>query len=74
MEKETQIDWNAVAERARGMSVAALEYSIRDCRSAAAAAWELQRRGVRVSKTQGYYHDEAWVYQDELNRRRNGES
>jgi hypothetical protein len=66
----TQLDWNATEEKARGMTVAELLYSIRDCSEAAEAAWALEKAGNPVSKTQGYYHDELSVYARELERRR----
>ena len=62
--------WDAWADRARTMSDASLLWTIDDCIQAGAASWALERAGIRVSKTQGYYHDEISVYRAELNRRR----
>jgi hypothetical protein len=64
-----QLDWEATEARARSMSVACLLYAIKDCREAAEAAWQLEKAGNPVSKTQGYYHDELGVYAQELERR-----
>jgi hypothetical protein len=57
-------DWNALAAKARGMTICALEYSIRDC-VATIRAWP-------DGENAGYYSDEASIYRTELNRRRAG--
>ena len=64
------LDFAATEERAKGMSVAGLEYSARDCFEAGKVAFELEKAGNRVDKTQGYYMDELSVYRQELARRR----
>jgi len=63
------VDWNGLAERATGMSDAALRGAIKDASLAAKAAWDLERAGNAVSKSQGYYHDEISVFRTELSRR-----
>ena len=65
-----QLDFAATEERARGMTVAMLLFSIRDCHEAGEAAWAIEKAGCPVTKTQGYYHDELSVYARELERRR----
>jgi len=60
------LDWEAVTEKARGMTDAALRGAIKDCVDAGEASWELEKAGNRVSKTQGYYHDEVSVYRLEI--------
>jgi hypothetical protein len=64
------LDWNATARRARAMTNEALEWSALDAADAARAADELERAGCRVSKSGGYYMDEATVYRAEIQRRR----
>jgi len=64
-----QLDWNATQARAREMTVPELHYAMLDCHKAAEAAWQLEKAGNRVDKTQGYYHDEASVYWSEMQRR-----
>ena len=51
------------------MTVAALRYSANDASEAADAADDIERAGCRVSKSSGYYRDEASVYRAELRRR-----
>ena len=64
----TQIDWAAVAERARGMSNEALHFAILDCQKTlpSADARELAGDG---GKGGGYYRDEIWIYRTEQERR-----
>lgn len=66
---QTSPDFSSLKTRARQMSTAALAYSITDCIKAAEAARALELAGCRVSKTEGYYMDEASVYSAELQRR-----
>tara|TARA_R110000851_G_scaffold120002_2_gene248113 strand:- start:3681 stop:4166 length:486 start_codon:yes stop_codon:yes gene_type:complete len=63
------IDTDAVRARARKMSIAELEWNANDAHEAAIAAEELERAGVSVSKTGGFYRDEATEYRVELGRR-----
>lgn len=63
------LDWNATCEKAQRMTIEELCYAIKDCIEAGNASWDLERKGNRVDKTQGYYHDEASVYRTELKRR-----
>lgn len=63
------LDWTATEAKARKMSASELVWAIADCREAAQMAWEIEKAGNPVSKTQGYYHDEASVYHAELKRR-----
>ena len=65
----TTIDFEATQRRARKMTDAALRYSAQDAWEAAQMAEELERAGCPVSKTGGYYRDEASVYRAELQRR-----
>lgn len=64
-----QLDFSATKARARRMSAESLEWSARDAFEAALAAEALEAAGHRVSKTGGYYRDEAGVYRAELRRR-----
>ena len=64
------LDWNEIARRAKTMTVSELSFAIKDCREAGEAAWELEKAGCPVSKTQGYYSDESSVYCAELKERR----
>jgi hypothetical protein len=66
--KETS-QWDVWEARAREMTTGGLRYSILDCIEAGQVAWENERAGCRVNKTQGHYSDEASVYRKELNRR-----
>lgn len=59
-------DFVAGAARARRMTDAGLLYAITDCRKAAEAIGE-----HAVGKDASYYRDEASVYHQELNSRRN---
>lgn len=63
------IDTRAVEAKARKMDMAALEWNANDAHEAALAAEELERAGCRVSKTGGFYRDEATVYRAELGKR-----
>lgn len=63
------INWTATADRARNMTAAELHYARLDCLEAGNAAWELEKAGVAVSKSQGYYMDESSVYAAEQARR-----
>lgn len=60
----TPEDFNRWAERARGMSLAELNYAIKDCLEASRAAGNL---GKPVAE--GRYCDEAYTYMDERVRR-----
>jgi hypothetical protein len=60
------LDWDTVKDRAGRMTDEALRGAIRDCHDAADMAWELEKAGNPVIKTQGYYHDELSVYRHEL--------
>lgn len=64
-----QLDFAEIRRRARTMTVAALRYSANDASEAADAADDIERAGCRVSKSSGYYRDEASVYRAELRRR-----
>jgi len=64
------IDEKEIRRRARGMENSSLEFSANDAAEAAEAAEALERAGCRVSKSGGYYRDEAAVYRLELRRRR----
>ena len=46
-----------------------LMWSATDAMEAGASSRSLEDAGCRVSKTQGYYTDEASVYRAEINRR-----
>lgn len=67
--KMQQLNTSATWARARKMTNAALRFSARDAIQAAKAADELERAGNRVTKSEGYYRDEATVYASELRRR-----
>lgn len=60
----TATDFTAWAERAKSMTVAALLYTINDCRQAAEGM-----RGWNPIK-EGFYMDQASTYGMELNRRK----
>jgi hypothetical protein len=60
----TAADFTAWAERAKGMTVAALLYTVNDCRQAAEVM-----RGWNPIK-EGFYMDQASTYGMELNRRK----
>lgn len=68
MNNAKQLDWAATALKAKTMTMAELDWSIRDCR---AAAWlALEYGGHRYqAKSQGYYLDEASVYHTERRSR-----
>lgn len=70
MTERKYLDWAATALRALDMTHEQLWGAIRDCHAAGIAALQLEREGFRVSKTQGYYADEASVYRAEIERRR----
>jgi len=57
------LDWKAVEEKAKGMTIEALRYAILDCREAAVAS-----RGFNP-ENEGYYSDEASVYSKEMIKR-----
>jgi hypothetical protein len=63
------VDWKGLAERAKGMSDEELRGAIKDAFDAGLAAWDLEKSGLSVSKTQGYYHDEISVYRHEIAER-----
>lgn len=65
-------DFTALERRARKMSPLALRWSANDAAAAAEMAEDLERAGCPVSKTSGYYRDEASVYRAEMRRRRQG--
>lgn len=67
--KQAQLNTADVARRARAMSDSALRFSRQDANEAADATETLERAGCRVSKTGGFYRDEATVYAAELKRR-----
>lgn len=69
MMTQTTPDFTALRRRARKMTDAALLWSANDAAEAAEMAEELERAGNPVSKTGGYYRDEASVYRAELRRR-----
>ena len=69
MKTTAQIDFEATKKRARKMTDAALLWSANDAAEAAEMAEKLERGGCPVSKTGGYYRDEAGVYRTELRRR-----
>lgn len=73
MMTRTTPDFAELRRRARKMSMAALLYSADDASKAAEMAEAMERAGCPVSKTGGYYRDEASVYRAEI-RRRTGES
>jgi len=58
------LDWKKTEEQARKMSSTELLFAIKDCRKAS-----LAMRGWNPS-LEGYYHDEASVYLNELKSRR----
>jgi len=64
------LDWKATEKRARSMTDEGLIWSRVDCNEAATAADALERAGCSVSKSGGYYRDEAGVYAAELAGRR----
>jgi hypothetical protein len=67
--KQSEIDWAEMKRRAKLMTTEALHYARQDCYEAALAAEDLEAAGCRVSKTGGYYRDEASVYATEQRRR-----
>jgi len=69
MMTQTSLNFTETKRRARKMSDAALLWSANDAAEAAEMAEELERAGCPVSKTGGYYRDEAGVYRAELRRR-----
>ena len=64
------VNWQALEEKAKGMTKEELVYARLDCLEAGKVAWENEKAGIAVSKTQGYYHDEASVYLKELKSRK----
>tara|TARA_R110000822_G_scaffold120633_4_gene254160 strand:- start:4210 stop:4431 length:222 start_codon:yes stop_codon:yes gene_type:complete len=67
--KQANIDQTEIRRRARRMTVEALRFSANDALEASDAAELLERTGNYVSKTGGYYRDEAAEYRYELRRR-----
>lgn len=65
----TDLNWTETKRRARGMTIEALLWSAQDASEAADMAEALERAGCRVSKSGGYYRDEASVYRAEIRRR-----
>ena len=66
----TNLDFAETKRRAKGMTLEALLYSANDAAEAAIMAEALERAGCPVSKSGGYYRDEASVYRAEIARRR----
>ena len=66
---QTSPDFDGLKTRARRMTVEALRYSAEDALEAALAAASMEAAGCPVSKTEGFYRDEASVYRTELLRR-----
>lgn len=66
---EHNIDFAGIKSRARKMTTEALRWSANDASEAAEMAEDLEKAGCRVSKTGGYYRDEACVYRAEIKRR-----
>jgi len=60
------LNWTATEARAKRMTDEQLTWAIDDCITTA----QLLGPGEQIGKDQGYYHDEASVYRQELNRRR----
>ena len=56
------IDTATVTRKAKAMDIAALEWNANDAHEAALAAEELERAGCHVSKSGGFYRDEATLY------------
>jgi len=69
MKQTTEIDWVAKKAQAKRMSDAELIGARLDCHEAAQAAECLVKAGCWVSKTEGYYRDEASVYANETRTR-----
>ena len=65
--KKGNIDWNAVAEKAKGMSEYEIRFAISDIRATLgnADAMDRQDNGDRG----GYYRDEISIYTKELKSR-----
>jgi len=63
------IDTATVRRRAKSLDIAALEWNANDAHEAALAAEEMERAGLHVAKSGGYYRDEATEYRVELGRR-----
>ena len=63
------IDSAAVRAHARAMSIEALAWSARDAWEAAQAAENLEAAGFYITKSGGFYRDEASAYRAELRRR-----
>jgi hypothetical protein len=61
-----QVDFTAIKRRAKLMTDATLRWNANDAAEAAEMAEDLERNGCRVSKTGGYYRDEASIYRTEL--------
>jgi hypothetical protein len=66
---QQQVDFDALTRRARTLSIESLQWSAKDALEAAYMAEDLEKAGCRVSKSGGYYRDEATVYRTELRRR-----
>lgn len=67
---QTTPDFAALKTRAGRMSIAELEYAAKDAFEAAQCAEALEAAKCYVSKTGGFYRDEASVYRTELRIRR----
>jgi hypothetical protein len=63
-------DFALLKAKAERMTLAELEWARADANEAARCADSMERAGYRVSKTGGYYRDEAGVYATEVKRRR----
>lgn len=68
----TQLDFAETKRRAKLMTEECLRFSANDAAEAAECAEDLERAGCPVTKTGGYYRDEASVYRAELRRRTHG--
>ncbi len=64
------IDWSGTEKQARAMLDNELLFAIRDCRKAGKASRDLENAGNFVSKTEGFYLDESYVFSAELMKRR----
>jgi len=68
MNATKQIDWNHVADLAKGMSVDQLNYAIEDILKTLPHADALDR--TDEGNRGGYYRDETSIYRNELAKRR----
>jgi len=63
------LDWDQTERHAKTLTDNELLYAIRDCTKAGESSNRLENSGHRVSKDQGFYHDERGVYSKELRKR-----